>query len=135
MSQHQLEKTSAMTNARPKHLNLFVIRQPIPAIVSILHRVTGFVLFLLLWLFLAGLDRSLASAEEFANVKALLGHPFMKLLMLGLLWAYLHHTFAGIRHLIMDLRIGLDLPKVRAMSYTALILAIAITVIVGVMVW
>ena len=124
-----------MTKARPKHLNLFVIRQPIPAIVSILHRVSGAVLFLLLGLVLAGLDRSLASASDFDGVRGIVGHPLMKLLLLGLLWAYLHHTFAGVRHLLMDLRIGVDLPQVRAMSYAALFLGLAITAFVGVLVW
>jgi succinate dehydrogenase / fumarate reductase cytochrome b subunit len=124
-----------MPKARPKYLNLFQIRQPIPAIVSFMHRVSGAVLFLFLWLFLAGLERSLVSPETFAEVKAMLGHPAMKLLMLGLLWAYLHHTFAGLRHLALDLQIGTDLPKVRAMSYAALVLGLGLTLATGVLLW
>jgi succinate dehydrogenase / fumarate reductase cytochrome b subunit len=124
-----------MAKARPKYLNLFQIRQPIPAIVSIMHRVSGAVLFLFLWIFLWGLDRSLASPESFASLKATLGHPLLKLVLLALLWAYLHHTFAGIRHLALDLQIGVTLPKVRAMSWAALVLGLGITILVGAALW
>jgi succinate dehydrogenase cytochrome b subunit len=124
-----------MSKARPKHLNLFVIRQPIPAIVSIMHRASGAFLFVFLWIVLWGLDRSLASPESFAQLKDVLAHPLAKLLILALLWAYLHHTFAGIRHLVLDLQIGTDLPTVRAMSYAALVLGLGITIAVGVTLW
>jgi succinate dehydrogenase / fumarate reductase cytochrome b subunit len=124
-----------MPKARPKYLNLFLIRQPIPAIVSIMHRISGAVLFLFLWILLWGLDRSLASAESFADLKATIDQPIVKLVLLALLWAYLHHTFAGIRHLALDLQIGTALPKVRAMSFAALMLGLGLTLAVGVALW
>lgn len=124
-----------MAKARPKYLNLFLIHQPIPAIVSIMHRVSGAVLFLLLWVFLWGLDRSLASSESFTQLKATIDQPLVKLVLLALLWAYLHHTFAGIRHLALDLQIGTALPKVRAMSVAALVLGLGLTVAVGIALW
>jgi succinate dehydrogenase / fumarate reductase, cytochrome b subunit len=124
-----------MPKARPKYLNLFQIRQPIPAIVSIMHRVSGAVLFLLLWILLWGLDRSLASEESFTDLKATIDQPIVKLVLLGLLWAYLHHTFAGIRHLALDLQIGTALPKVRAMSVAALVLGLGLTIAVGAAIW
>jgi succinate dehydrogenase / fumarate reductase, cytochrome b subunit len=124
-----------MANARPKHLNLFQIRQPVPAVVSILHRISGAALFLFLWLFLKGLDRSLASPESFADVKALLSHPLAKLLTLSLVWAYLHHTFAGIRHLGLDLRLGIDLPKARASAFAVLVLSLGLTLVIAALLW
>jgi succinate dehydrogenase / fumarate reductase cytochrome b subunit len=124
-----------MAKARPKYLNLFLIRQPIPAIVSIMHRVSGAVLFLLLWIILWGLDRSLASPESFDQLKATIDQPLVKLVLLALLWAYLHHTFAGIRHLALDLQIGTALPKVRAMSVAALVLGLGLTIAVGAALW
>ena len=124
-----------MSKARPKHLNLFQIRQPAPAIVSILHRISGALLFLLLWLFLAGLERSLATPESFEQTKAVFAHPLAKLTALGLLWAYLHHTFAGLRHLGLDLRWGIDLPKARATAYFVLILGFGLTLVIGVLLW
>jgi succinate dehydrogenase / fumarate reductase cytochrome b subunit len=124
-----------MANARPKYLNLFQIRQPVPAVVSILHRISGAVLFLFLWLFLKGLDRSLASPEAFADVKALLSHPLAKLVTLGLVWAYLHHTFAGLRHLGLDLRLGIDLPKARASAFAVLVLSLGLTLVIAALLW
>jgi succinate dehydrogenase / fumarate reductase cytochrome b subunit len=124
-----------MPKARPKYLNLFQIRQPIPAIVSIMHRVSGAVLFVFLWILLWCLDRSLASPESFAELKTTIDQPIVKLVLLALLWAYLHHAFAGIRHLAIDLHIGIELPKVRAMSFAALALGLGLTVVVGVALW
>ena len=124
-----------MSRARPKFLNLFQIRQPPPAIVSILHRISGAALFLFLWLFLAGLQQSLASAESHAELKSLVDQPLMKLLLLGLLWAYLHHTFAGIRHLGLDLRLGVELHKARASAWAVLVLGFGVTAFVGALLW
>ncbi|MGZ5150817.1 MAG: succinate dehydrogenase, cytochrome b556 subunit [Burkholderiales bacterium] len=124
-----------MANARPKYLNLFQIRQPVPAVVSILHRISGALLFLFLWLFLKGLDVSLASPESFDHLKGVLTHPLAKLLTLGLVWAYVHHTFAGIRHLGLDLRLGIDLPKARASAFAVLALSLAITLVIAVVLW
>ena len=124
-----------MSRPRPKFLNLLQIRQPPPAIVSILHRISGAALFLFLWLFLAGLQQSLGSAESHAQLKAFIAHPLMKLLLLGLLWAYLHHTFAGIRHLGLDLRLGIELPKARASAWAVLVLGFGLTAVAGVLLW
>jgi succinate dehydrogenase / fumarate reductase cytochrome b subunit len=124
-----------MAKARPKHLNLFQIRQPVPAVVSILHRISGAALFLFLWVFLQGLERSLASPESFDELKGTLNHPVVKLLTIGLLWAYLHHTFAGIRHLGLDLRLGIDLPKARATAFAVLIVSVGLTLVIGVLLW
>ena len=124
-----------MSKARPKYLNLFQIRQPVPAIVSILHRISGALLFLFLWLFLTGLQRSLASPESYAELMSFLDHPLMKLVLIGLLWAFLHHTFAGIRHLGLDLRLGIQLPGARASAYTVLGLALVLTLVIGALLW
>lgn len=130
-----VEESLLMSKARPKYLNLLQIRQPAPAIVSILHRVSGAVLFLFLWLFLAGLERSLGSPQSYADLGALLDQPLLKLALLGFLWAYLHHMFAGIRHLGLDLRLGIHLPGARVTAYVVLILGFAVTALVGVLLW
>ena len=129
------DESLLMSKARPKFLNLLQIRQPVPAIVSILHRISGALLFLFLWLFLIGLQRSLASPESYSQVKSLIDQPLMKLVILGLVWAYLHHTFAGIRHLGLDLRLGIQLPGARFTAYAVLALALGLTLIVGVLLW
>ena len=124
-----------MSKARPKFLNLFLIRQPVPAIVSVLHRISGALLFLFIWAFLLGLQRSLASPESYAELMAFLGHPLVKLIALGLLWAYLHHTFAGLRHLGLDLRLGIQLPQARMTAFACLILGVGLTLLVGILLW
>ena len=97
---------------RPVYLDLLAIRQPLPAIVSILHRVSGTLLFLVgIPLLLAGVQASLASAEGYRRMRRRRGasaSPSSSLLALA--WAYLHHLLAGIRHLLLDVHIGLDLP-------------------------
>jgi succinate dehydrogenase / fumarate reductase cytochrome b subunit len=124
-----------MSKARPKFLNLFLIRQPVPAIVSVLHRISGALLFLFVWAFLLGLQRSLASPESHAELLAFLAHPLVKLIALGLLWAYLHHTFAGLRHLGLDLRLGIQLPQARMTAFAVLFFGFGLTLLVGILLW
>ncbi|MFN7086567.1 MAG: succinate dehydrogenase, cytochrome b556 subunit [Burkholderiales bacterium] len=124
-----------MSKTRPKHLDLTKIRFPVMAIVSGMHRISGAVLFLfiplLLWLF----QQSLATPEVFAAFKAAVSTPLLKLVLLGLSWAYLHHLCAGIRHLALDLDRGTELGAARASSMAVLIVSIGLTLIVGVMLW
>ena len=120
---------------RPKHLALNQIRLPLPGIVSILHRVSGAGLFLLLPYLLYLLDRSLGSAETFETFSAVVDHPLVKLLLMGLLWAYLHHFCAGIRFLLLDMHKGLELETARMSSKIVLGVSIALTLIIGVALW
>src|SRR5689334_14839046 len=88
---------------RPVPLEQLKIRLPIPGIVSILHRVSGALLFLFgIPLLLFAVHRSLANAESYANLKALVANPLVKLVTIAMLWAYLHHFCAGIRYLLID---------------------------------
>lgn len=93
---------------RPKNLDLTTIRLPLAAKLSILHRVSGAGLFLclpiLLWLFQA----SVTSAETFAVFKAVAGSFLVKVILAGLIWAFMHHFCAGIRFLLLDVHVGLD---------------------------
>lgn len=126
---------ASVRKQRPKHLALNQIRLPLPGIVSILHRVSGAGLFLLLPFLLFLLDRSLGSPQTFETFSAVVGHPLVKLLLLGLLWAYLHHFCAGIRFLLLDLHKGIDLQSARMSSKIVLGVSIALTVILGVALW
>lgn len=120
---------------RPKHLALHEIRLPLPGIVSILHRISGAGLFLMLPFLLYLLDRSLGSVESFETFSAVVGHPLAKLLLLGLLWAYMHHFCAGIRFLFLDLDKGTDLPAARNSARIVLVVSLVLTVIIGVKLW
>ena len=124
-----------MSKPRPKHLDLTKIRFPIMAIVSGMHRISGAVLFLFIPLLLWLLQQSLESPQTFAAYKSALAHPVMKLVLLGLLWGYLHHFCAGIRHLALDLDIGTDLRPARASSWAVLAVSIGFTLAAGVALW
>lgn len=120
---------------RPKYLALNEIRLPLPGIVSILHRVSGVGLFLMLPFLLYLLDRSLGSPETFETFAAVVDNWFIKLILFGLLWAYLHHFCAGIRFLLLDLHKGLELEEARKSSKIVLVVSLTLTVIIGVVLW
>jgi succinate dehydrogenase / fumarate reductase cytochrome b subunit len=124
-----------MAKSRPKHLNLLQIRLPVPGIVSILHRVSGVILFLMLPLMLWLLQSSLSSPEAFAGFQAFMGNPLVKLVLLGLFWGYVHHLLAGVRHLFLDLHIGSELETARASGMVVLAGGIILTLLLGVRLW
>lgn len=125
-----------LVKPRPVYLNLPRIRLPLPGIVSILHRVSGAVLFLFaIPVLLAAVGASLASADSFAALKSLFAHPLAKLVLLGFAWAYLHHFCAGIRYLLLDLHRGIELEAARRSSVIVLVVSLALTLIVGVRLW
>jgi len=120
----------------PVYLDLLSIRQPLPAIVSILHRVSGAILFLAgIPLALWGLEASLGSADAYASFVAVLAHPVGKLVALVLLWATLHHLFAGLRHLLLDVHVGIDLPGARRSSAIVFALALLVTLALAIRLW
>ena len=123
------------TNPRPKHLDLTRIRLPLPALVSILHRVSGASLFLFLPFLLYLLHASLDSPESYVRYRAAFQNPLVKLVLTGLLWAYLHHFLAGVRFLTLDVHWGVDLRSARGTSWAVLIASLALTLILGVWIW
>ncbi|MBI2225010.1 MAG: succinate dehydrogenase, cytochrome b556 subunit [Betaproteobacteria bacterium] len=122
-------------STRPKYLNLFQIRLPLPAVMSILHRVSGAVLFLALPVLLWWLQRSLASPDTFNLLEATFSHGFTKLILIGLLWGYLHHLCAGIRHLMLDLDYGTALETARLTSVLAFAVSITLIIVAGALLW
>jgi succinate dehydrogenase / fumarate reductase, cytochrome b subunit len=120
---------------RPKYLNLLEIRFPVTALVSIMHRASGAALFLALPLLLWWWQISLTSADTFSAFKTLASHWFVKLVMIGLMWGYLHHLCAGIRHLVMDLDRATELASARATSVAVLAVSITLTAVAGALLW
>ena len=120
---------------RPKYLDLFRIRLPLPALVSILHRISGTALFVFAWALLYLLQESLQSPESHAHFAVLTGHWLVKLFLVGMLWSFLHHFFAGLRFLLLDIRVADDLGPARATSFAVLAISLALTAILGVMLW
>jgi len=124
-----------MAKSRPKHLNLFQIKLPIPAVVSILHRISGAGLFLMLPFLLYLLQASLESPSSYILFRELLSNVLVKLLLLGLLWAFLHHFCAGIRYLLLDVHVGTALGPARASSFAVIGVSLVLTVVFGVWLW
>jgi succinate dehydrogenase / fumarate reductase cytochrome b subunit len=125
-----------MTRPRPVYLNLVRIRLPLPGLVSILHRISGAALFLIgIPLVLLWLERSLGAGDAFATLRTALAQPLIKLVALGLAWAYLHHFCAGIRFLLLDAHRGIELVPARWSSVVVLVVSLALTVLVGVRLW
>lgn len=119
---------------RPKYLNLFKIRQPVMAVVSIFHRVSGVFLFLAIPVLIYWLALSIRSAEDYAAASAFFDSPWARLIGLVLAWALAHHFFTGIRYLLMDISIGEDLPAARISAWLVFgVVAMVMLVVVGAM--
>ncbi|MFN9028861.1 MAG: succinate dehydrogenase, cytochrome b556 subunit [Betaproteobacteria bacterium] len=97
--------------------------------VSILHRISGAALFLclplLLWLF----DLSLMSELSFLRLREFVGHWLVKLVLLGLIWAFLHHVIAGVRYLFLEIGFGLDKTAARKSAIAVLAVSIPLTLL------
>ncbi|MCH8621722.1 succinate dehydrogenase, cytochrome b556 subunit [Undibacterium sp. TS12] len=127
---------SEVVKARPRFGVMRLIdatgyRLPLAGFVSILHRASGMLMFLLLPFILYLLDKSLASEATFAGLQALTSGVFVKLVILALIWAYLHHFCAGIRHLLMDFHYGLDKDSARQSAVSVLVVSIVLSALIG----
>ncbi|MCF8173956.1 MAG: succinate dehydrogenase, cytochrome b556 subunit [Burkholderiaceae bacterium] len=121
-----------MIKERPKHLALHQIRLPLAGYASILHRVSGAGMFLMLplliWLFELSLG---ASAESAAVFKAVMDNILVKLILLGLLWAFLHHFCMGIRILLIDVHVGVEKQQAHGSAIAVLIVSLFLTLVFG----
>lgn len=124
-----------MNKKRPKNLALLKIKLPLPGIVSILHRISGLLLFVALPLLLLILQYSLNSIETYTELMSILAQPLVKVILLGLLWAFLHHFCAGLRYLAVDLHLVRDLAQARNSSKVVMVVSLALTVWLGVKLW
>ncbi len=117
---------------RPVTLPLMSLHLPLAGWVSFLHRVSGVLLFFCLPLALYALDRAMSGPQAFDEVRNTLAQPAVRVLLLLAVWALAHHLFAGIRHLLMDVHVGVNLAAARR---SALIVAIAAGVVVLITAW
>ncbi len=120
---------------RPKHLELNKIRMPIQAIVSILHRVSGAGLFLLIPFLLYCLQATLGSAEVFGSFKDFFANPLIKLILFGLSWAFMHHACAGVRYLFLDFHKGIDKVTTQTTSKMVVGVSLVLTLGIGAFIW
>ncbi|MCM2307353.1 MAG: succinate dehydrogenase, cytochrome b556 subunit [Sulfuritalea sp.] len=121
-----------MTKQRPKYLALHEIRLPLAGFASILHRVSGAGLFLMLPLLIWLLQLSLGSTQQSAELfAAVTGNWLVKLILLGLLWAFLHHFCMGIRILLIDVHVGVEKQQARASAMAVMVISLALTLVFG----
>lgn len=120
---------------RPVYLNLFQIRQPIGAVVSISHRLTGAVLALATPFALWALHLSLADPSGFERVRAALGTAGGRVLVLLLLWLLAQHLYSGIRHLLMDVDVGMELGPARRSGWATFVASVITVLVVGLLLW
>ena len=120
---------------RPVNLALWTMKFPITAIISILHRLTGFFLFLLIPIVLYAWQFSLSSEDNFNIAKSNLNLWYVKLLVWSLLSALLYHLMAGVRHLLMDMHIGDSKQAGKISSYVVLVLTSVLCILLGVYLW
>jgi succinate dehydrogenase / fumarate reductase cytochrome b subunit len=130
-----------LTPQRPGTMRLqdaMQYRLPLAGVVSILHRVSGVLMFLLLpfivWLF----DVSLSSEASYESFTSAFGAGigwvpgwFVKLVCLALIWAFLHHFVAGVRHLWMDMTHSVTKEQGRSTAVITLVSSVALTVLLG----
>jgi succinate dehydrogenase / fumarate reductase cytochrome b subunit len=107
--------------ARPVYLDLFRIHLPLPGWVSILHRISGALLFVALPLGVWGLSVSLSGEAGFQRMLDWVTHPLIKLVLLLLIWAFVHHVLAGLRHLALDVHWGMSLRCARQSSLVVML--------------
>lgn len=128
-------KVDSVNDKRPKNLDLSTIRFPLPAITSILHRISGVFIFagvaVLLWL----LNESLSSQDGFARTVQWLDMPPVKLLVWVIVAGLLYHLVAGIKHLVMDMGVGETLSGAQSGARLVLVVSIVSIALAGVWLW
>ena len=122
---------------RPVYRNIHVTqilgyRLPVAGIVSILHRISGALMFLIglpliLWLF----QESLISELGFERFRIAVGNPFIKLVLLAMIWAFCHHLVAGVRYLLLDNHIGLEKESAAKSAKAVIGISLALTLAVA----
>ena len=133
-----------LVRKRPEFRNINALkdlpsyRLPAAGIVSILHRISGFLMFLLMPLFIWLFDNSITSEISYAKLSAAFGIGigfvpgwFFKLLALALIWAYLHHFIAGVRHLWMDINHAVSKEFGRSSAIFTLALSLGLTAVLA----
>lgn len=124
-----------MKQDRPVFLDLTKIRFPLPAIGSILHRISGFIVFLLLP-FLLWMAQMAKTPSGFDKLQDCFGSFIMKFFVWVFLAGLLYHLFAGIRHLLVDAHwLGEDLPTARLAAVWVIVLAVIAVILSGVWLW
>ena len=124
-----------MNKKPPINLDLATLTFPPMAIASILHRITGIILFILMPIMLYFWDKSLRSEDSYSALIHLFTIPYIKLVLWAFASALGYHMLAGIRHMMMDLGIDEGLDAGRRSAILIIASAIFVTIFLGVVIW
>ncbi len=140
MSKSKIDKTGKKPEFRNIHAmrDLPTYRLPVAGWVSILHRASGAIMFLLMPFIIWMFDNSISSEISFEKFKAIFNMGigfvpgwFFKLVVLAIIWAYLHHLIAGVRHLYMDAKHAVSKEFGRSSAITTLVISIGLTIVLA----
>ena len=127
---------SSAPKPRPKYYELNLAHHWAPAVLSIFHRVSGFLLFFpLLPALLYVMQTGLGSESEFERWRGFFALPLVKLLFLGATWLYAHVFSVGLRYLVLDLHVGTAKESARASARAVFVRGIVTTLLVGWRIW
>ncbi len=124
-----------MNSNRPVNLDITTIKLPLPAYTSLLHRISGVILFVGLGFLLYGLEQSLASESSFSDLKELLMNPLAKFVTWGIVSALIYHFVAGVKHLLMDIDIGDGKESGRMGAVLTLAVSVILIILAGFWIW
>ena len=124
-----------MTDDRPKFLDFTKMRFPMAALVSILHRVSGVVLFLVLPGFLLSIQMTVYSEIDYLVLSNLMKIWWMKVIVALSISAICFHLIAGIRHLLADVGVAESLKGARLSALLTFLLWLMVTGLIGLRVW
>ena len=120
---------------RPKNLDLNTMRFPLPAITSILHRISGVFIFMGVAILLWVLAESLGSEQGFSNVQQWIALMPVKLVLWAILAGLIYHLVAGIKHLMMDVGVGETLEGGQLSAKVVVVVSAILIVAAGVWIW
>ena len=127
---------SSVPKPRPKYYDLNLAHLPPPGLVSILHRISGLLLFFpILPALLFLMDALLGSQQGYAQWRDFFARPPVKLVLLAAIWMYAHHFWAGIRYLLLDVHMGIAKAPARASANAVLALGVLTTLLVAWRIW
>lgn len=129
--------SNTVRKKRPEYRNIHITQilkysLPLAGKLSILHRVSGAVLFLALPIILLPLfDKSITSELTFLEMQLLVANPLVKIVLLGLIWSYLHHFAAGIRYLMLDMHMGTEKYAASKSAANVFVVSLGLTALFG----
>jgi succinate dehydrogenase / fumarate reductase cytochrome b subunit len=125
------------SNKKNKFLNLFILapKMSITAKVSILHRITGFLLFLSIPIFIYLLNLSLSNNDFYSAFYMNSSTIIAKLFYISLIFIFVYHMCAGVRYLFLDVHKGIELKTAKKTAWLVIIVSLVITLVLGTLIW